>query len=295
MTLSLLYQTLIAGVGNGCIYALIGIGISVIFRGSLVINAMQGEFCVIGGMAVALLMKHLGWSYPTSILVGCATGFVLGMLIELLLIRPMIRRRASEDSYLLLTIGLAVAASASVLYFAGRDGYLLPELGTQDVFLIADAVLREHVVWLVAATALIALALRAFFKYTTLGLAMTAAAIDADGAVTNGINVARMRTLTYALGGLIGASAGILLAPLYSVSFSIGFGLTLKGFAAAILGGLSNPMGAVAGGLVLGLVEALSVMGISSAYSDAIAMTLLIVIMILAPNGLLGRKGRAGG
>jgi branched-chain amino acid transport system permease protein len=295
MTASLLIQTLIAGVANGCIYALIGMGISVVFRGSQVINAMQGEFCVIAGIVAALLMKIRDWPYPLAILAGCVIGFVLGGLIEMLLVRPMIRRRASEDSFLLLTIGLAVAGSASVLYLAGRDGHLLPELGAQGVFLIADAVLREHIVWLVLAAAAIAGVLLAFFKFTTLGLAMTAAAIDADGAASNGIDVPRMRTLTFALGGLLGAVAGILLAPLYSVSFSIGFGLTLKGFAAAILGGLSNPLGAVAGGVLLGLVEALSVMSISSAYSDAIAMALLIAVMILAPHGLLGRKGRSGG
>jgi branched-chain amino acid transport system permease protein len=295
MTASLFLQTLFAGIANGCIYALIGIGISVIFRGSQVINAMQGEFCVVGGIAAALLMKLQGWPYPLAIVVGCAFGFILGAAIEWLLVRPMVRRGASEDSYLLLTIGLAIAASATVLYVAGRDGHVLPELGTQDVFLVADAVLREHVVWLVLATAGMAWGLLALFKYTTLGLAMTAAAIDADGAASNGIDVARMRTITFALGGLLGAAAGILLSPLYSVSFSIGFGLTLKGFAAAILGGLANPMGAVAGGLLLGLVEALSVLGISSAYSDAIAMALLIAIMVFAPNGLLGPKGRSGG
>lgn len=295
MSASLFYQAVFAGLANGFIYALIGMGISVIFRGSQVINAMQGEFCVVGGIAAALLMKTMGWSYPAAIAAGCLSGFALGMIIEVVLVRPMIRRRASEDSFLLLTIGLALAGSAAVLYVAGRDGHVLPELGRQEVFLIADAVLREHVVWLVVVTCAIAVGLRAFFKYTTLGLAMTAAAIDADGASTNGIDVARMRTLTFALGGLLGAAAGILLAPLYSVSFSIGFGLTLKGFAAAILGGLSNPMGALVGGLLLGLVESLSVVGISSAYSDAIAMGLLIGIMIIVPHGLLGRRGRAGG
>jgi branched-chain amino acid transport system permease protein len=240
-------------------------------------------------------MELWHWPYLAAILAGCLIGLAYGALIELITVRPMIRRRASEDSYLLLTIGLAIASSASVLHFAGRDGYLLPELGTQKVLLIADAVLREHVIWLVVATAVIAMALRAFFKHTTLGLAMTAAAIDADGAASIGVNVGLMRTFAFAVGGMLGAAAGILLAPLYSVSFSIGFGLTLKGFAAAILGGLSNPLGAVAGGLFLGLVEALSVIGISSAYSDAISMTLLIAIMIVAPNGLLGRGGRAGG
>jgi branched-chain amino acid transport system permease protein len=295
VTASLLVQSILAGIANGCIYALIGIGVSVIFRGSQVINAMQGEFCVIGGILAALAMQGWNWPYPAAIAGGCAAGFGLGALVEFVLMRAMIRRRASDDSYLLMTIGLAIASSASMLYLAGQDGYLLPELGHQNVYLIFDAVLREHVIWLVVATGAISLTLRSFFKRTTLGLAMTAAAIDADGAASNGVNVDLMRTCTFALGGLLGAVAGILLAPLYSVSFSMGFGLTLKGFAAAILGGLGNPLGAVVGGLLLGLVEALAVVGISSAYSDAVSMALLIVIMIAVPNGLLGRKGRSGG
>jgi branched-chain amino acid transport system permease protein len=158
-----------------------------------------------------------------------------------------------------------------------------------------DAVIRTHALWLIAITLVIAAGLRAFYHHTTLGLSMMATSIDADGAATIGINVARMRTLTFVLGGILGAIAGILMTPLISVDYTFGINLTLKGFAAAILGGLTNPLGAVVGGVTLGLVESLSTVFISSSYKDVISFGVLIVIMIVMPNGMLGRAGRQGG
>ena len=139
------------------------------------------------------------------------------------------------------------------------------------------------------------LALRAFYHRTTIGLSMMAASIDADGAATTGINVGRMRTFTFVLGGLLGALGGILVTPLIGVDYQLGLNLTLKGFAAAVLGGLTNPLGAAVGGLTLGLVESLAIIGISSSYKDVVAFSVLIVIMILMPQGILGRAGRRGG
>ena len=124
---------------------------------------------------------------------------------------------------------------------------------------------------------------------------MMAASIDADGAATTGINVAAMRTATYGMGGLLGALAGLLVAPLVPISYYMGLALTLKGFCAAMIGGLTNPMGAIVGGLVLGLVESLAIVFIASAYKDVVAFGVLLVIMILVPQGILGRRGRKGG
>ena len=122
-----------------------------------------------------------------------------------------------------------------------------------------------------------------------------ALALDAEGALTTGINVPLMRTLTFVLGGLVGGLAGVLVGPLVTVYFDMGLLLTLKGFAAAILGGLANPMGAIVGGVTLGLLESLAIVTVSSGYKDVIAMAILIVIMIAMPNGLLGRRLRKGG
>jgi branched-chain amino acid transport system permease protein len=295
MNLSLLLQALIAGVTNGLVYALVGMGMSAIFRGSRVVNAMQGEFSVIGAIVAVLLLKAWGLSYVPAALGGVLAGTVVGALVEFIFVRQMIRRGATEVSFLLLTIGLSLAASASVLFFVGRDSYLLPAIGGDEVYIILDAVLRIHALWLIIIAVAVALLLRLFYRKTPLGLAIMAASSNADGAATIGINVGRMRTLSFALGGLLGAVAGILITPLLSVNYLGGLALTLKGFAAGILGGLTNPMGALAGGLALGLIEALAIVWVSSAYKDVVAFSVIIAIMILMPHGILGRAGRKGG
>jgi branched-chain amino acid transport system permease protein len=210
-------------------------------------------------------------------------------------VRPLRRRDGSEESYLLLTLGVAFAVSALVLYVVGRDSHALPGIGGDGIVVVGDVAMRTHAVWLIAIGTVAMVALRLFFSRTALGLSMMAAALDPDGALTTGINVPIMRTLTFALGGLIGGLAGVLVGPLITVYFDMGLLLTLKGFAAAILGGLTNPVGAVFGGVTLGLLESLAIVLVSSGYKDVIAMVLLIVIMIVMPNGLLGRRLRRGG
>jgi branched-chain amino acid transport system permease protein len=295
MSTSLIVQAILAGVINGLTYALVGIGIAVIFKGTRIINVMQGEFSVTGAMVTVLLLNQAKWPYWLAILCGILSGAIIGSAIDIVFVRYMMRRGANQQSFILLTIGIAITMSASVLFFVGRTGYLLPAFGGNSVILLSGAVIRVHAVWLIAIALAIAAALRLFYHHTTLGLAMMATSIDPDGASTTGINIAHMRTLTFALGGMLGAVAGILLTPLISVDYALGINLTLKGFAAAILGGLANPLGAIVGGITLGLVESLSIIAISSAYKDVISFSVLIIIMIIMPNGMLGRAGRQGG
>ncbi len=292
---SLVVQAVLSGVTNGVIYALIGMGIAVIFKGSGVINAAQGEFSLIGAVVAVFAMKAAGFSYPLAFVAGALFGVVLGIVVDVVLVRPMVRRKADEDAFLLLTIGIAYAISAGVLFFAGRDYFTLPSIGSDGVEIVFDATIRTHAIWVIVACAAIVAALRFFYRKTSFGLAMMAASIDADGAATTGINVAAMRTATYGMGGLLGALAGLLVAPIVPISYYMGLVLTLKGFCAAMIGGLTNPMGAIVGGLILGLVESLAIVFIASAYKDVVAFGVLLVIMILVPQGILGRRGRKGG
>ena len=148
---------------------------------------------------------------------------------------------------------------------------------------------------MIVISSLVVTGLKLFYSHTRLGQAMLAASIDVNGSLTIGINVPLMRTLTFVAGGLMGGLAGVLVAPLINIHYEMGLLLTLKGFAAAILGGLTSPLGAVFGGVTLGLVESLAIVAVSSGYKDVIAMAILILIMIVMPQGLLGRRGRRGG
>lgn len=295
MTITLFVQSIMSGLTNGFVYGLIGLGIAVIFRGSRIINATQGDFALLGGVAAYLLITRLSFPLPLGFLGGVAAGGLCGFLSERFLIRPTARRRGTDDSYLLVTLGGAFAISASVLFYFGRDSHVLPGIGGNGSITVFDAALRVHAAWLIGIGVTIVLVLRWFYGNTRMGQQLLASSIDPEGALTIGINVPRMRTITFVLGGLIGGLAGVLVAPLINIQYEMGLLLTLKGFAAAILGGLTSPFGAVIGGVLLGLVEALAIVLVSSGYKDVIAMTVLILVMILMPNGLFGRAGRSGG
>jgi branched-chain amino acid transport system permease protein len=295
MTVTLLVQSILAGLTNGYVYGLIGLGIAVIFRGARIINAMQGDFALIGAVFAYLVANNLGLPMPVAVLAGVTTGGVTALLVERLLVRPTAKRRGTDDSYLLVTLGGAFAVSAAVLLYFGRDSYVLPGIGGNALVDVFEAAMRVHAIWLIVISTAVVFLLRWFYASTRLGQAMLASSIDPEGALTIGINVGLMRSFTFTLGGIVGGLAGVLVAPLINIHYEMGLLLTLKGFAAAILGGLTSPFGAIFGGVLLGLVESLAVVMISSGYKDVVAMSLLIVIMIAMPQGLFGRRGRQGG
>jgi len=295
VTITLLLQSILAGLTNGFVYGLIGLGIAIVFRGARIINAMQGDFALLGSVVAYVALTRFHLPMLPAFLVGVIAGGVLGFLVERFLIRPTEERAGTEDSYLLVTLGGAFAASAAVLLYFGRDSYVLSGVGGDSSINFFDAAIRVHAVWLIVISSLVVTGLKLFYSYTRLGQAMLAASIDVNGSLTIGINVPLMRTLTFVAGGLMGGLAGVLVAPLINIHYEMGLLLTLKGFAAAILGGLTSPLGAVLGGLTLGLVESLAIVAVSSGYKDVIAMAILILIMIVMPQGLLGRRGRRGG
>jgi branched-chain amino acid transport system permease protein len=295
VTITLLLQSILAGLTNGFVYGLIGLGIAIVFRGARIINAMQGDFALLGSVVAYVALTRFHLPMLPAFLVGVIAGGVLGFLIERFLIRPTEKRAGTEDSYLLVTLGGAFAASAAVLLYFGRDSYVLSGVGGDSSINVFDAAIRVHAVWLIVISSLVVAGLKLFYSHTRLGQAMLAASIDVNGSLTIGINVPLMRTLTFAAGGLMGGLAGVLVAPLINIHYEMGLLLTLKGFAAAILGGLTSPLGAVFGGVTLGLVESLAIVAVSSGYKDVIAMAILILIMIVMPQGLLGRRGRRGG
>jgi branched-chain amino acid transport system permease protein len=256
---------------------------------------MQGDFALLGSVVAYVALTRFHLPLLPAFLVGVIAGGVLGFLVERLLIRPTEKRAGTEDSYLLVTLGGAFAASAAVLLYFGRDSYVLSGVGGDSSINVFDAAIRVHAVWLIVISSVVVAGLKLFYSHTRLGQAMLAASIDVNGSLTIGINVPLMRTLTFVAGGLMGGLAGVLVAPLINIHYEMGLLLTLKGFAAAILGGLTSPLGAVFGGVILGLVESLAIVAVSSGYKDVIAMAILILIMIVMPQGLLGRRGRRGG
>ena len=229
MTSSLWVQAFLSGVTNGFVYGLIGLGIAVVFRGARIINAMQGDFALLGGVVAYLLVHNLGWPLPAAILAAALSGAVCGVLVERLLVRPTAKRQGTDDSYLLVTLGGAFAVSASVLLYFGRDSYVLPGIGGDRSVDVFNAAIRIHALALIVIGTLAVIGLRWFYGSTRLGQAMLAASIDPEGAQTIGINVPLVRALTFGLGGLVGGLAGVLVSPLINLHYEMGLAPNAQG------------------------------------------------------------------
>ena len=250
MTGTLLLQSALAGITNGFVYALVGLGIAVVFRGTRIINAMQGEFALIGGMVAYLVLERLGLPLPLAASgrgrspaerwAGSSNCCWCGPLAAAAAARRAIccSRWASRSRSRLACSTSSAATPAAAARHRRRGQQIFFDAAIRIHAHLADGRSPSRSCWL----------LRLFYNRTLIGLSMMAASIDEDGAATIGINVPRMRSLTFLLGGLVGGLAGVLVSPLITIHYEMGLLLTLKGFAAAILGGLTNPFGAVVGG-----------------------------------------------
>ena len=288
--MSELLQFLIAGLKNGSIYALVALGFTIVYAATGAINFAQGEFFMLGGM-LCVSFAGLGLPLPVAAVAAIAATAAIGAAFELLAVRPI----AGGDPLriIMVTIGGAVVLRQLALHFFGPDERALAPF-TQGASLKALGVAVERqTVWIWALTAVAVVALALVYRRTMFGRAMRATAIRSDAARLVGINASAMVTASFALAAALGALGGVAVAPLTQTAFSVGAGIGVKGFAAAILGGLGNPVAAVAGGLMLGLLESLAAGYLDPVYKDAVALVVLLVVLFVRPQGLFGGSGRA--
>jgi branched-chain amino acid transport system permease protein len=283
-----LAQFLLSGLTVGSIYALVALGFAIIYNASHVINFAQGEFVMIGGMATVSL---LGAGLPLAL--AAALAVALAALIGLALARFAVQpaRGASVVTLIIITIGAAILLRGLAALVWDKRIHALPAFSGDAPIAVAGATLAPQSLWVIGVTALIVCALWAFFNRTLTGKAILAVSHNRLAAQLMGISVRRVLLVSFALSAALGALAGILVAPITFTSWDIGVMLGLKGFAAAILGGMGSGPGAVLGGLTLGLLESLGAGYVSSAYKDAIAFIVMLAVLMLMPGGLLG--GRA--
>jgi branched-chain amino acid transport system permease protein len=286
--LSQALQFLFAGVTVGAIYALVALGFTLIYNSSHVINFAQGEFVMIGGMATVFLAAA-GMPMPLAVAAAIALSTLVGMTLEKFAIEPA--GRASVVSLIIITIGASIFLRGLAQLVWDKKLHALPPFTGDAPIEVAGATILPQSLWVFAVTILLVLALRWFFARTLLGKAMLAAANNRDAAQLVGINVRRVQLASFALSASLGAAAGILIAPITLTAYDIGTMIGLKGFAAAILGGLGSGPGAILGGLVLGVVEALGAGYLSSAYKDAIAFVIILLVLFFMPRGMLGARG----
>lgn len=280
-------QFLFSGVTVGAIYALVGLGFNLIYNASRVINFAQGEFVMIGGMATVFLIES-GMPMPAAIALAIAATTLVGGALEKFAVEPA--RRASVVTLIIITIGASIFLRGLAQVVWDKKLHALPAFTGDAPINLWGATILPQSLWVLGVSFVLVAALRWFFARTLTGKAMLATANNRDAARLVGINVRRILLLSFALSATLGAMGGILVAPITLTAYDIGTMIGLKGFAAAILGGLGSGVGAILGGLILGVVEAFGAGYLSSAYKDAIAFVILMMVLFFMPHGLLGAR-----
>lgn len=281
-------QFLLTGITVGSTYALVGLGFAIIYNASDVVNFSQGEFVMIGGMsAVALSAGDTGLPLWAAAIGAVLITMLVGMALQRFAIAPA--RGASVVTTIIITIGASIFLRGVALLVWGKDLFVLPHFSGETPIQIGNATILPQSLWVMGGAAALVLGAQYFFNHTTLGKAILACSCNKTAAHLVGINVGIMLLVAYGMSAALGAMAGILVAPITFASYDTGVMLGLKGFSAAILGGMGNPMGAVAGGLLLGLIESLSAGLISSGYKDAIGFIILLLVLFFRPSGLFGK------
>ncbi|MBI4786702.1 MAG: branched-chain amino acid ABC transporter permease [Chloroflexi bacterium] len=294
-------QLLFAGVTVGSIYALIALGFVVVHNVTGIVNFAQGDFAMLGALiAVTLTEKtpifnrvltaEFNLPLPVGVALSVLISAALGALFYLVAIRPA--RNASIVSLIIITIGAHFALQGAALITWAADPYSLPRFSSGPPLEVIGAILTRQNIWVIGVTVVLLLLLYLFFERTMLGKALRACAINRTAARLMGIDINRMALLSFALSAAIGAIAGIVITPANSMSYGDGTFLSLKGFVAAVMGGLNSATGAVVGGIVLGILETLGARYLSSGYKDAIAFLVLFAILFVRLSGAL-RRGQS--
>ena len=282
-----LLQYLISGLTSGAIYALIGLGFGIIYNTTTIINFAQGEMVMLGAMS-AISIYHLVPSLPVAFVGGVAAVALVGLVMERLALRPV--RDPSPLTLIIITVGAAVLIKGVAMLLWGKEAYPLPPFSGNVPFHLGEATILPQNLWVLGLTVVLVAALEAFFRLTLVGKAMRACSYNPRAARLVGIAAGRMVQLSFGVSAALGAGAGILIAPLTLGVYDMGTMLGLKGFSAAIIGGLGSLLGGVLGGLILGVAEALASGLISSGYRDAVAFLLLLIVLFVRPQGVVGGR-----
>ena len=279
-------QFFLSGISTGSIYVLVALGIVTIYSVTGVINLAQGEYTMLGAMlAVTFYSWHL--PLPAAFLASVAAVILIGMLIERLTVNPV--RSASPVTLIIITVGVSIILRGMALLIWGTTPQSIPEFSSGGPLTIFGAVLSRQRLWIMGTAVLVLLLLHVLLERTLFGKALRACAINQRAASLMGISPSRMSLFTFALSAALGAIAGIVIAPLTLVTYNMGLMLGLKGFVAAVIGGLISAPGAVAGGLLLGILESLAAGLVSSGLKDAIAFLVLLVVIFLRSEQIIPR------
>lgn len=284
-------QLVIDGVAQGCIYGLIALGFVLIYKATETVSFAQGDLMMLGAFCGLAFMTFIGMPFWLSVASAIAGMAVFGVALERLVIRPILGQPAF--SVVMLTIGIGYVARGLITMIPGigTDTHTLPVPYKDQIWNVGALVLNVERMAVIGTTVVLCLLLFAMFKYSKLGVAMQASSQNQLAAYYMGIPVKRINGLVWGLAAAVAAIAGLLLAPITFVHANMGF-IGLKAFPAAVVGGFGSLPGAIVGGLVIGIVESLSGFYLPDGFKDTAPYIVVLVMLMVKPNGLFGEKLR---
>jgi branched-chain amino acid transport system permease protein len=289
---AILSELVFQGLVRGAMYALMGIGLSLIFGILGVVNFAHGEFFMLGTYVMYFVSAALGLPFLAGVVAAALALFVVGVLVERGLLEPL-RRRAGRDWLLdsfVLTIGLMVIVQNLALLGFGSRRRGITTMVEGSVVIGDVTITYERLAILALAVAIVGL-LAAYIRFTATGKAIRATAQHPEAAQTLGIDIHRIYTVAFAIGAALAGAAGALLISIFPAFPTVGYQPVLKSFAVVILGGLGNIPGAIAGGFVLGIVEAYAIFFMSAGWQSVLTPLIIILVLMFRPQGLFTAQG----
>jgi len=289
--MSAFFQFLLTGLTVGSVYTLVGLGYNIIYNTTSIINLAQGEFVVIGGLLMWFFTQSVNMPFIPACVLTILSAALVGLLMERLTIRPL--KSSNLLLMIMVTISVAIVFRGLLMFKFGKEPFGYAPFTEGEPIIIYGAVLQQQALWVMGATWACIGLLYIFMNRTMMGKAMSACAVNPVAARLSGINVSNMVMMAFVLSAVIGAIGGITITPITLMEYDKGPMLAVKGFCAAILGGLGRSRGAVAGGLTIGILESMTAGYLHSGIKDAVALIILLVILFFRPAGIFGSKEAA--
>lgn len=283
-------QQFVSGLALGCVYGLIALGFVLIYKATEVVNFAQGELMMLGGFFAYTYIGLLGLGYWTGFVLAVLSLGVVGMIIERIVIRPILG--FPQFAIVMATIGLGFLLRAVAGMVWGIDDLRIDTPFSSGVLRVGGLVLSYDKLSIIVATVILCLILWLFFNKTRLGTAMRATSENMLAAYYMGIPVKRVVSLIWAISAMVAGCAGVLLAPITFINSNVGLALGLKAFPAAVLGGFGSIPGALIGGVIIGVIEVLSGFYLPQGWKDVAPYLVLLVMLLVKPEGLFGALGR---
>jgi branched-chain amino acid transport system permease protein len=284
-------QYTVSGLTVGLIYALVAIGYNIVYNVTEIINFAQGEFVMLGGLFAVFYVGTLHLPISIAFFAAVITASLFGFAMERFVIRKA--RSTNVMSLTIITLAASIMLKGTAMFWWGKDPYSLPAFSPGGPIILAGAAIQRQVLWVFAVSALVVIALTLFFHRSVYGKAMLACADNPQAARMAGIPVRQMVLLSFVLSAAVGAAAGVVITPISLMEYDRGALLGLKGFGAAVLGGLGQFFGTLVAGAILGLAESFCAGYLSSGYKDAVALVVLLLVLFFKPEGLFGSSEAA--